>query len=56
MMNCNMKKTVFYGAVKEGVSFKLSNTGEALFDRNKGGLMGDADRLLDDGLERKSDL
>ena len=56
MMNCNMKKAVFYGSVREGVSFKLSNTGEALFDRNKGGLMGDADTRLDDGLERKTDL
>ncbi|MBQ3800905.1 MAG: pentapeptide repeat-containing protein, partial [Treponema sp.] len=56
MMNCNMKKAVFYGAVREGVSFKMSNTREALFDRDKGGLMGDADGLMDDGLERKSDL
>ncbi len=56
MMNCNMKKAVFYGSVREGVSFKMSNTGEALFDRKKGGLMGDADGHLDDGLERKRDL
>lgn len=41
MRNCNLKKTVFYNSIREQVSFKLSNTREALVDRNKGGLMGD---------------
>lgn len=41
MRNCNLKKTVFYSSVREHVSFKLSNTREALVDRNRGGLMGD---------------
>ncbi len=41
MRNCNLKKTVFYNSVREHVSFKLSNTREALVDRNRGGLMGD---------------
>ena len=41
MKNCNLKKAVFYDSVREGVSFKLSNTREALADRRKGGLMGD---------------
>ncbi len=41
MNNCNLKKTVFYESMREGVGFKLSNTRESLIDRNKGGLMGD---------------
>ena len=41
MNNCNLKKTVFYESMREGVGFKLSNTRESLLDRNKGGLMGD---------------
>ena len=41
MNNCNLKKTVFYESMREGVGFKLSNTRESLSDRNKGGLMGD---------------
>lgn len=39
--NCNLKKTVFYSSVREGVSFKMSNTRNALIDRRQGGLMGD---------------
>ncbi|MBR3548766.1 MAG: hypothetical protein IKN90_01690, partial [Treponema sp.] len=41
MNNCNLKKTVFYESMREGVGFRLSNTRESLIDRNKGGLMGD---------------
>lgn len=44
--NCNLKKTVFFNSIREGVSFKLSNTKEALFDRSKGGMMGDLDTQL----------
>ncbi|MBQ4235455.1 MAG: pentapeptide repeat-containing protein [Treponema sp.] len=33
MINCNLKKTIFYESAREGVSFKLSNTREALVDR-----------------------
>ena len=39
--NCNLKKTVFYECIKEGVGFHLSNTREALLDRRTGGMMGD---------------
>ncbi|HBD67879.1 MAG TPA: pentapeptide repeat-containing protein [Treponema sp.] len=35
MKNCNLKKTIFYDSLREAVSFKLSNTREALFDRIK---------------------
>ena len=35
MKNCNLKKTIFYDSLREAVSFKLSNTREALFDRVK---------------------
>ncbi len=35
MKNCNLKKTIFYESVRNNVSFKLSNTKEALVDRNK---------------------
>ena len=41
MANCNLKKTVFYESMRDGVSFKMSNTREALIDREKGGMMGD---------------
>ena len=41
MQDCNLKKTIFYDSARENVSFKLSNTREALIDRNKGGLIGD---------------
>ncbi len=33
MNNCNLKKTIFYEAMKDNVSFKLSNTREALMNR-----------------------
>lgn len=56
MANCNLKKTVFYNSMRNAVSFKLSNTREALTDREKGGLMGDIAENLDDGLERESNL
>ena len=48
MKNCNLKKTAFYESVREGVSFKMSNTREALVDRRKGGLMGDLDAQFGD--------
>ena len=48
LRNCNLKKAVFYESVRENVSFKLSNTREALVDRNKGGLMGDIDTDFSD--------
>ena len=35
MKNCNLKKSVFFESYRDGVSFRLSNTREALFDRNK---------------------
>ena len=35
MINCNLKKVMFYESAREGVSFKLSNTREALIDRKK---------------------
>lgn len=41
MQDCNLKKTIFYNSAREKVSFKLSNTREALIDRNKGGLIED---------------
>ena len=31
--NCNIKKTVFWDVVSDNVSFKLSNTREAEFNR-----------------------
>lgn len=31
--NCNLKKTIFYEIVQTNVSFKLSNTKEAVFDK-----------------------
>ncbi len=46
--NCNLKKTVFYECIREGVGFKLSNTRESLVDRNRGGLMGDINTNLED--------
>ena len=33
MNNCNLKKTIFYESVRDNVSFKLSNTREAIIDR-----------------------
>ena len=33
MQNCNLKHTLFYDSVRTNVSFKMSNTREALFDR-----------------------
>ena len=55
MKNCNLKKAVFYDSVREGVSFKLSNTREALADRRKGGLMGDIEaQFLDDDMKGES--
>lgn len=41
MKNCNLKKAIFYNSAREHVSFKLSNTREALIDRNKSGLIED---------------
>ncbi|MBQ0039852.1 MAG: pentapeptide repeat-containing protein [Treponema sp.] len=41
MQDCNLKKTIFYNSARENVSFKLSNTREALLNRNKGGLVED---------------
>ena len=41
MQDCNLKKTIFYNSAREKVSFKLSNTREALIDRNRGGLIED---------------
>ncbi len=32
MQNCNLKRTLFYGSKRSNVSFKMSNTREALFD------------------------
>ncbi len=46
--NCNLKKTVFFSSVREGVSFKLSNTKEALIDRSKGGMIGESTSKYDD--------
>lgn len=34
MRNCNLKKTIFYDFKRQGSSFKLSNTREALFSRD----------------------
>ena len=33
MQNCNLKHTLFYNSKRTNVSFKMSNTREALFDR-----------------------
>ena len=33
MQNCNLKHTLFYNSERTNVSFKMSNTREALFDR-----------------------
>lgn len=54
--DCNLKKTVFYDSVREGVNFKLSNTKEALFDRNKGGMIGDIDAQFqeEEGVQENS--
>jgi len=35
LANCNLKKTAFYDSARDGVSFKLSNTREALFTQGK---------------------
>ena len=48
MINCNLKKAAFYEAAWEGVSFKLSNTREALIDRRKGGMIGEIGSNFDD--------
>lgn len=48
MINCNLKKTAFYEAAREGVSFKLSNTREALLDRRKGGMIGEIGANFDE--------
>ncbi len=37
--NCNIKKTVFFEAQTNNVSFKLSNTNEALFDQKGSALI-----------------
>lgn len=50
MKNCNLKKAIFYSSVREHVSFKLSNTREALTDRNKGGLIEDFSESGEDDL------
>ena len=47
MKNCNLKKTVFYESSRDGMSFKMSNTKEALIDRTRGGLMGDFEEQFD---------
>mgnify|MGYP004651673241 FL=1 len=42
--NCNIKKTVFFEAQTNNVSFKLSNTNEAIFDKRGSALFtGDAE-------------
>lgn len=41
MNNCNLKKTVFYESMKDNVSFKLSNTREALMNRFEGSFISD---------------
>ena len=51
--NCNLKKTVFYDSVRDNVSFKLSNTREALVDRKRGGLMGDIGINYSDGTSQE---
>ena len=33
MQNCNLKHTLFYNSERTNVSFKMSNTREALFDK-----------------------
>lgn len=40
MINCNLKKVAFYESAREGVSFKLSNTREALLDKKMKGRSG----------------
>lgn len=37
--NCNLKKTNFTGITQENVSFKMSNTREAVFDRQESDLL-----------------
>ncbi|MBR7080056.1 MAG: pentapeptide repeat-containing protein [Treponema sp.] len=53
MINCNLKKAAFYEAAREGVSFKLSNTREALLDRRKGGMIGEIGPGFDEAGDEK---
>jgi uncharacterized protein YjbI with pentapeptide repeats len=43
MKNCNLKKTVFYSSVRERVSFRLSNTREALLQKDEDALTTERD-------------
>ena len=48
--NCNIKKTIFYSVAQNNVSFKLSNTNEAIFDE-KGSALFTGDSKLDNSKE-----
>ncbi|MFA6938537.1 MAG: pentapeptide repeat-containing protein [Treponema sp.] len=50
--NCNIKKTIFYNSTRDNVSLKLSNTREALFDRNTAGLVSEIDTITDEDLTK----
>ena len=41
LRNCNIKKAIFYELETQDVSFKMSNTREALFDKSGSALMND---------------
>lgn len=43
--NCNIKKTIFFDALTNNVSFKLSNTNEALFDQKGSALFTGLDSM-----------
>ena len=51
MNNCNLKKTIFYEAIKDNVSFKLSNTREALMNRYESSYIGDIRNSADKAVE-----
>ena len=44
MQNCNLKHTLFYNSKRTNVSFKTSNTREALFDL-KGSALSEGEKI-----------
>ncbi|MCQ2248588.1 MAG: pentapeptide repeat-containing protein [Treponema sp.] len=47
--DCNLKKTIFFESARDKVLFKLSNTREALFDRNKTNSLDELGNEMEEG-------
>ena len=47
LRNCNIKKTLFFELETQNVSFKMSNTREAIFDKSGSALMNDENAVDD---------